>query len=168
MSMLPMGSAQQQFAAWDACVVEVLTALLKQAPPKHAFLSLSDGGLGLFLVSERHAEVFLRAKEPPLRVAKQHFPELARAIDAARAAQPTCALGRALHAARAALPDVPAVGGSYPALAELSSFTDAKARTAGKDLKTAVSKHHKAQALLALELRERMLMVLSGQKGAWR
>ena len=88
MSTLPVGAAQQQFAAWDACVVEVLTALLKQAPPKHAFLSLSDGGLGLFLVSEHHAEVFLRGKERALRVAKQHFPELAGAIDAARARSP--------------------------------------------------------------------------------
>jgi hypothetical protein len=55
MSTMPVGAGQQQFAAWDACAVEVLTALLKQAPPKHAFLSLSDGGLGLFLVSEHHA-----------------------------------------------------------------------------------------------------------------
>ncbi len=60
-----------------------------------------------------------------------------------------------------------AVRGSYHALVELSSLTDAQARTAGKDLKTAVSKHYKAAALLALDApRERMLMVLSGQKGA--
>jgi hypothetical protein len=63
MSTLPVGAAQQQFAAWDTCVVEVLTALLKHAPPKHAFLPLSDGGLGLSLVSERHTEVFLCGKE---------------------------------------------------------------------------------------------------------
>jgi hypothetical protein len=166
MSTLPAGAAQKQFAAWDACVVEVLTAVLKQAPPKHAFLPLIDGGLGLFLVSERHAELFLRGKECALRVAKQHFPELACAIDAARAAQPTRALGHAPRTARATLPDAPAVCGSYPVLSELSSSTAAQARTAGKELKTAVSKHYKAPALLALDAsRERMPMVPSGQKG---
>jgi hypothetical protein len=111
--------------------------------------------------------VFLRGKERAPRVAKQYFPELACAIDDAHAVLPTRALGFGVSTTRVALPHVHAVHGSYPALAEMSSLTDAQARTAGKDLKTAVSKHYKALALLALDApRERVLMVLSGQKGA--
>jgi hypothetical protein len=58
-------------------------------------------------------------------------------------------------------------------LTELSSLTDAKARTAGKDLREDDRQHealgpYKVLALLASldEPRERMLMVLSGQKSA--
>ena len=165
MSNVPVGVADEPFGAWDACLRETLAALLRQAPPKHAFLPCAAGGLGALLVEERHAEVFLRGQDRALRAVSAHFPALASRVRLART-EAGCALGRALAAARAALPA--AAASSYPA-AELSSCTDAEARELGSDLKAAVTKCLAGVALRALPPLQQQLMVLSGLPGesAW-
>jgi hypothetical protein len=162
MSNVPVGVADEPFGAWDACLRETLTALLRQAPPKHAFLPCAAGGLGAFLAKERHAECFLRGQDRALRAVALHFPALASRVRLART-ETGCALGRALAAARAALPGAAAL--SYPA-AELSSCTDAEARKLGSDLKAAVTKCLTGVALRALPALQQQLMVLSGLPGA--
>ena len=147
-----------------SCLKATLTALLRQAPPKHTFLPHRGGGLGAFLAEERHAETFLRGQERALRTAKKFFPELGTQIADALAERASSPLGRACAAARAMLPDT--ARSNFPTLAELSSMKDTEARTVGEKLKAAVTAHLKGVALRALPPLQQQILVLSSLPGA--
>lgn len=72
------------FEEWNYVLQDVVGKLMGQAPPKHAFLSETQGGLNLFLICKHRAESYIRCKDFALRQATANFPQLKNRIDTLR------------------------------------------------------------------------------------
>jgi hypothetical protein len=164
LSVIPAGFGEDTFDAWDALVKTTIAKLLdKPTAPDTAFMPFKQGGLGLWLIADRRAEIFLRGKDRGLRAARQHFPELAQRLDAARGGSSVSATGRALQRAREQLPAD--LLDSLPSLAELSSLDDNEARSAGKKMKEAVVTHAAKRVKQELPFKQKMIVELSARPG---
>jgi hypothetical protein len=165
LSVLPPGVGQATFTAWDALVKATIAKLLgMDEAPATAFLPFREGGLGLWLTADHHAQTFLRGKDRGLRAAQLHFPELSARLSAARNGDSASATGRALQRARSLLPA--SVASSAPSFAELSSLDDKKARDAGKEMKLAVADQVAQRARAGLTYKQRLILKLSACPGA--
>ena len=159
LSVVPLGVGQTTFDAWDALVKETAAKLSDepQTDPMF-FVAAKLAGLGLWLIADHRAQIYLRAKDRALRAARKHFPQLSEPLDAARKGDAQSATGRALQAAHALLPAT--VRLSTPTLAELSSLDDSKARKACADLKAAMAKH--VAQLAKAGMSHKRLLILAG------
>jgi hypothetical protein len=163
MSTLPgwheMPLVAAEFAAWDACVNEVLFNLFKQTPSARIRWPWAAGGLGFFRTRDLHAEVFLRGQDRASRVARTHFPSVTRLLQ-----NPDAPFARRLQSARSCLPL--AAREAYPAAAELFSLNDSEARSAGNALKSAVAQNLIDTDKERMSDVEKRLAALSAARGA--